>query len=220
MKVRNASILRLITAGLAIAMLAVALACASEEPTAAPTAVPPTATSPSMTDGAQPTATPVDVVETDPTWIESYLQSPGYNPEWGEPVRGGTFIFGANRDDTRFNPRSHSCCYTHGCYAGLPWNALFRIDPWVGTLDSLEGDLVESWEMSDDGLTLTMQLRQGVMFFDQMAEQSTVPAEYNGGQILGDEFVCEDAVATYDRYVNPPEWETRIITGKTGHWAP
>ena len=219
MKVRNASILRLIIAGLAISILAVALACASEEPTAAPTAVPPTATSPSMTDGAQPTATPVDVVETDPTWIESYLQSPGYNPEWGEPVRGGTFIFGANRDDTRFNPRSHACCYTHGCYAGLPWNALFRIDPWVGTLDSMEGDLVESWEMSGDGLTLTMQLRQGVMFFDQMAEQSKVPAEYNGGQILGDEFVCEDAVATYDRYVNPPEWETRIITGKTdiGH---
>ena len=218
MKVRNASILRLMTAGLAISILAIALACASEEPTAAPTAVPPTATSPSMPDG-EATATPVEMIDSTTPWIDRYLQSPGYNPEWGQPVRGGTFIFGANRDDTRFNPRSHTCCYTHGCYAGLPWNALFRIDPWVGTLDSMEGDLVESWELSDDGLTLTMQLRQGVMFFDQMAEQSTVPAEFNGGQILGDEFVCEDAAATYDRYVNPPEWETRLIIGKSdvGH---
>ena len=212
---------RYITAVSAIAMLVVALACASEEePTIAPTEPPaPTATSPSMPDG-QATAAPVDVAA-DATWMERYLQSPGYNPEWGQPVAGGTFIFGANRDDTRFNPRSHSCCYTHGCYAGIPWNSLFRIDPWVGTLASMEGDLVESWEMSEDGTELTLQLHQGVKFFDQasMPADTVVPLEFNGGQILGDEFVCEDVVATYDRYVNPPEWETRIITGKTdiGH---
>ena len=220
MKVRNASILRLIIAGLAISILAVALACASEEPTAAPTAVPPTATSPSM-PGGEATATPVEVIDSETAWIERYLQSPGYNPEWGDPVRGGTFIFGANRDDTRFNPSSQGCCYTHGCFRGLPWNSLFRIDPWVGTLDSMEGDLVESWEMSDDGLSLTMQLREGVMFFDEasMPEESIVPAEFDGGRILGDEFVCEDAVATYERYVRPPEWETRIVLGKSdvGH---
>ena len=220
MKVRNASILRLIMAGLAISILVVALACASEEPTAAPTAVPPTATSPSM-PGGEATATPVEVIDSETAWIERYLQSPGYNPEWGDPVRGGTFIFGANRDDTRFNPSSQGCCYTHGCFRGLPWNSLFRIDPWVGTLDSMEGDLVESWEISDDGLSLTMQLREGVMFFDEasMPEESIVPAEFDGGRILGDEFVCEDAVATYERYVRPPEWETRIVLGKSdvGH---
>ena len=207
-------------AGLAISILVVALACASEEPTAAPTAVPPTATSPSM-PGGEATATPVEVIDSETAWIERYLQSPGYNPEWGDPVRGGTFIFGANRDDTRFNPSSQGCCYTHGCFRGLPWNSLFRIDPWVGTLDSMEGDLVESWEMSDDGLSLTMQLREGVMFFDEasMPEESIVPAEFDGGRILGDEFVCEDAVATYERYVRPPEWETRIVLGKSdvGH---
>ena len=220
MKLRNASMQRLIVASLAITMLAVALACASEEPTAAPTAVPPTATSPSM-PGGEATATPVEVIDSETAWIERYLQSPGYNPEWGDPVRGGTFIFGANRDDTRFNPSSQGCCYTHGCFRGLPWNSLFRIDPWVGTLDSMEGDLVESWEMSDDGLSLTMQLREGVMFFDEasMPEESIVPAEFDGGRILGDEFVCEDAVATYERYVRPPEWETRIVLGKSdvGH---
>ena len=66
--------------------------------------------------------------------------------------------------------------------------------------------------MSEDGLTLTMQLQQGIMFFDEMAEGSIVPAEYNGGQILGDEFVCEDAVATYQRYVFPPENVKQFLT--------
>ena len=65
---------------------------------------------------------------------------------------------------------------------------------------------MDTWEMSADGLTLTMQLREGVMFFDQMAEGSEVPAEFNGGQILGDEFVCEDAKATYERFVWPPDF--------------
>ena len=221
MKLRNTSMQRLIVASLAITMLVVALACASEEPTAAPTAVPPTATSPSMTDGAQPTEAPVADTEMDQGWIEQYLQSPGYNSEWGEPVRGGTYIFGANRDDTRFNPISHSCCYTHGCYAGLPFNSLFRIDPWVGTLDSMEGDLAESWEMSDDGQTLTIKLREGVTFFDEanVVEDIVLPVEYEGGRILGDEFVCEDAAASYERYVRPPDFENRIAIGKSdvGH---
>ena len=128
--------------------------------------------------------------------MDRYLQSPGYDPEWGQPIKGGTYIFGAQRDGTTFYANNQGCCYYHGCYYGLPWSSLFRIDAWTGDLTAIEGDLVESWEMSDDGLTLTMQLQQGVMFFDEMAEESIVPAEYDGGQILGDEFVCEDAVAS------------------------
>ena len=62
--------------------------------------------------------------------------------------------------------------------------------------------------MSDDGLTLTMQLQQGVMFFDKMAGLH----KHNGGQILGDEFVCEDAAATYERYVFPPDNVSQFLT--------
>ena len=209
MRLRNPSILRPIIAVLAVAMLAVALACASEEepttaPTAAPTPTTPAASTP-LTVG-QPTATPVAPVDTDLGWMDRYLQSPGYDPAWGQPVEGGTFIFGAQRDNTRFNHAIQGCCYNHGCFRGLPTNSLFRIDAWTGDLTAIEGDLVESWDMSTDGLTLTMQLREGVKFFEQMAEESTVPAEYNGGQILGDEFVCEDAEATYNRFVWPPDW--------------
>ena len=209
MLLRNASILRPMIAVLAIAILAVALACASEEPTSEPTAqatpTTPAAATPLTVDG-QPTATPVDQMQPDLTWMQRYLESPGYDSAWGQPVEGGTYIFGAQRDNTRFNHAIMGCCYNHGCFRGLPTNTLFRIDAWTGDLTSIEGDLVESWDMSADGLTLTMQLRQGVKFFEKMAEESAVPAEYNGGQILGDEFVCEDAKASYERFVWPPDW--------------
>ena len=192
MKVRKSAILRLITAVLAISILAIALACQGEDaatPTTAPTAVPPTATSPSM-DG-EPTATPVaETTVPDLTWMERYLQSPGYDPDWGQPIVGGTFIFGAQGDTTTFNATGQGCCYTHGCFRGLPVNTLFRIDAWTGDLTAIEGDLVESWDVSEDGRTITMKLYEGVMFHEKMTEESIVPAEFNGGKILGDEFVC------------------------------
>ena len=138
--------------------------------------------------------------------MEQYLRSPGYDPAWGQPIEGGVYVFGAQHDISRFNHAIQSCCYYHGCILGLPTNSLFRIDAWQGDLTAIEGDLVESWDMSEDGLTLTMQLRQGVMFFDRMPEESTVPAEFEGNQILGDEMVCEDVEATYNRFVWPPDW--------------
>ena len=206
---RTASIPRLLIVVLATTMLAVALACAGEEatPTSEPvaTSVPATATSPPVPGGVQATATPVEQMGSDTPWMDKYLQSPGYDPEWGQPIKGGTFIFGAQRDSTTFYANNQGCCYTHGCFRGLPWSSLFGIDAWTGDLTAIEGELVESWDMSDDGLNLTLNLRQGIMFFDQMAEKSIVPAEYNGGQILGDELVCEDAAATYQRYVFPPD---------------
>ena len=209
MRLRSSGIVRLAIATLAIAMLAVALACASEEeptsaPTAAATPTTPAASTP-LTVG-QPTATPVEQMDADLPWMDRYLQSPGYDPAWGDPIEGGTYVFGAQRDGTRFNHAIQGCCYNHGCFRGLPVNSLFRIDAWQGDLTAVEGDLVDTWEMSSDGLTLTMQLREGVYFFEQMAEGSEVPAEFNGGQILGDEFVCEDAKATYERFVWPPEF--------------
>ena len=216
MQLRIATFVKPMIAILAMTMLAVALACASEEepteaPTAAPTPTTPAASTP-LTVGTEPTATPVpDPSMADLGWMERYLQSPGYDEAWGQPVSGGTFIFGAQRDSNQFTPAVQGCCYTHGCFRGLPWNSLFRIDPWTGDLTAIEGDLAEQWELSQDGETLSLQLHEGVTFFHTIPEESPLPAEYNGGQIAGDEFVCEDVVATFDRlYLSRPEWETRI----------
>ena len=220
MVLRNTVLFRPIIAILAVTMLVVALACASDEatPTNPPaTSPPPTATSSSMTDG-QPTATPVMAPDTDIAWMDRYLQSPGYDPEWGQPIKGGTFIFGAQRDGTRFNLAATHCCYSHGCYSGLPINSLFRVDAWTGDLRTIEGDLVESWDMSEDALTLTMKLREGVMYQD-IHPKSPIPAEYNGGKIAGDEFVCEDAKASIERFAWTPPWETGIFPFYTGATA-
>ena len=220
MFLRNTALFRPLIAVLAVTMLVVALACASDEatPTNPPaTSPPPTATSPSMTDG-QPTATPVMAPDTDLAWMDRYLQSPGYNPEWGQPIKGGTFIFGAQRDGTRFNLAATHCCYSHGCYSGLPINSLFRVDAWTGDLRTIEGDLVESWDMSEDALTLTMQLREGVMYQD-IHPESPMPAEYKGGLIAGDEFVCEDAKASIERFAWTPPWEAGIFPFYTGATA-
>ena len=220
MFLRNTVLFRPLIAVLAVTMLVVALACASDEatPTNPPaTSPPPTATSPSMTDG-QPTATPVMAPDTDLAWMDRYLQSPGYNPEWGQPIKGGTFIFGAQRDGTRFNLAATHCCYSHGCYSGLPINSLFRVDAWTGDLRTIEGDLVESWDMSEDALTLTMQLREGVMYQD-IHPESPMPAEYKGGLIAGDEFVCEDAKASIERFAWTPPWEAGIFPFYTGATA-
>ena len=216
MKLRIAELTRLTVAVLAIGMLVVALACAGEEepaaePTAEATPTTPAASTP-LTVDMQPTATPVDGMAADLSWMERYLQSPGYDPAWGDPVKGGTYIFGAQRDGTTFYANNQGCCYTHGCFRGLPWSSLLSIDAWTGDLTAIEGELAESWDMSDDGLSLTFNLRPGIMFFDEMAEESIVPAEFNGGQILGDELVCEDLVATYDRYVWPPDNVSQFLT--------
>ena len=217
MRLRNTSIVKPIIAVLATTMLAIALACASEEPEAtsppvtAPTPTTSAAATP-LTLDAQPTDTPVpDVSMAELGWMDRYLQSPGYDSDWGQPVKGGTYIFGAQRDSNQFTPATQGCCYTHGCFRGLPWNSLFRIDPWTGDLTAIEGDLAESWDMSQDGKNLTIKLHEGVTFFHTIPDDSPLPAEYNGGLIAGDEFVCEDVVATYERmYIAPPAWETRI----------
>ncbi len=207
---RSASILKPLVAVLAITMLAVALACASEEePTEAPTAVPATNTpAPTPTTPGEmvlPTATPVLETEMDLTWVEQYLKSPGYDPAWGEPKTGGTFVFGSNRDTTNFNPATIGGCYSHGCWNELAYNSLFRVDPWVG-LGTIEGDLAETWEMSDDGSTLTITFRDGITFYNN----TNLPAEV-ADKVNGDAFVCEDAVASFERMARPPEWEAPIM---------
>ena len=213
MRLRGASIFRPIAVLLAATMLVVALACASEEATPEPTSAPATNTpatntpAPTTSSGeiALPTATPVVEEEMELGWMERYLKSPGYDPAWGEPKQGGTFIFGSNRDTTNFNPSTIGGCYSHGCWNELAYNSLFRVDPWVG-LGTLEGDLAESWEMSKDGSTLTIKLQEGVTFY----ENPNLPEEL-ASKVNGDEFVCEDAVASFERMARPPEWEAPIM---------
>ena len=51
----------------------------------------------------------------------------------------------------------------------------------------LEGDVAESWNVSNDGLTYVFNIRKGIKFHD------------------GTPLTAKDVKATYDRLYNPPE---------------
>jgi peptide/nickel transport system substrate-binding protein len=164
-------------------MIVVGMACSSApDPTA--TNVPPTAT-------AVPVAT-----EIPDTWVGNLMRSPGYQPEWGEPKAGGILKYAFGHS---FN--GHDPVYGHS-FEGVQfmptYNALLRIDPWVGH-SAVQPDLAESWEFSSDQGQLTFKLRQGVKFQDN----PNLPAEVTG--VSGDEFTCEDAKASIEWGKNPPE---------------
>jgi len=226
--------------GLLAAVVAiVALACAGDSatPTSEPTtAAPPTATSPAPVATAVPeatspapvgatatavpeaTSTAAPVPTTDITslpWIERLMVSPGYKAEWGTPKTGGILQMGMPKNPG--NIRFHTTTTTPGPHASNPYNGLLRFDPWVG-LDSLITDMAKSWNMSDDGLTLTLELEEGILFQDNPYADD-IPASYNGGLIRGDEFTCEDVKASVEFYVTPPAHETRMSYGppRLGH---
>ena len=80
----------------------------------------------------------------------------------GEAASGGTFVFGAAGDPTMFDPAfatdGESFRVTRQIYEGLLTN-----EP--GTADLAPG-LAEDYEVSEDGLTYTFALREGVTFHD------------------------------------------------------
>ena len=206
---------------LLMAMLAiVSMACSADEaddaadaarpaqpaqaPVAAATAAPaitavPVAAQPTL---VPPTAVPTPVVmaAADTDWVNEYLGSDGYRPEWGQPVRGGVLIYGANLKLDGHDPN-----YGH-TYEGpqfLPtYNSLIKFDPWQGLTGPILPDLAETWDVSGDGTVITFKLREGVTFQDNPA--STLPAEVKA-LVAGDEFTCEDAAASLNFAIHPPE---------------
>jgi len=67
---------------------------------------------------------------------------------------------------------------------GNVYNTLIKFHPH--NHDEIVGDLAESWLGTDDGMTYTFKLRQGVKFHD------------------GTEFTSADAKASWDKIVSPP----------------
>jgi peptide/nickel transport system substrate-binding protein len=147
------------------AAASVALLAACAPPAAAPAApaqeaAPPAASAPESAGSA-----------------EGGLLRPG-----GEPKRGGSLRIAVgvttSNYDIQQGAAAHVLC--------MLYNNLVRLNPIDG-LRSIIPDLATSWEMSEDGLTYTFALREGVKFHD------------------GEPFTADDVVATFNRILNPPE---------------
>ena len=195
------------------------------EPAATATAPPPTATSPAMVEATtapgEPTATSPAMVEattapgeptaTSPAMVEAtetavpevvlgtgaqdLLRHPGYRPEWGEPVYGGSLVWRSNvplRSGIHFGDTTH-----YNMHLSQMYNQLVKVDPWLGWEGGFQPDLAESWEASADGLTYTFMLRPGVFFRSPTPEDDEHGLQEMPGR--GDEMVCEDVKATMDR---------------------
>jgi peptide/nickel transport system substrate-binding protein len=111
------------------------------------------------------------------TSAEGGLLRPGGNPKRGGALRIAVGVTTPNYDIQQ-GGAAHVLC--------MVYNNLVRLN-LIDGLRSVVPDLAESWEVSDDGLTYTFALRQGVKFHN------------------GEPFSADDVVATFNRILNPPE---------------
>ena len=122
----------------------------------------------------EPDSAPADAA---PASAEGGMMRPG-----GSPKHGGTLrtAFGVTTASYDLHHGGSSSAMSH------MYNNLVRLN-LVDGLRSVIPDLAESWDVSDDGLTYTFSLREGVTYHD------------------GEPFTSADVVATFNRIINPPE---------------
>ncbi len=98
----------------------------------------------------------------------------------GEPKPGGTLRVGLSADPAELDP--------HRTRLTAAWHVIEHVyNTLVTTNESMEPvpSLAEEWEISDDGLTYTFKLRQGVLFHN------------------GRELVADDVKYSFERIVDP-----------------
>lgn len=97
-----------------------------------------------------------------------------------EPVVGGTLRLGVQADPAELDPHKTSLT--------AAWHVIEHVYDTLVTTDETLAPvpaLAESWEVSDDGITYTFNLRQGVLFHN------------------GREFVADDVKYSYERILDP-----------------
>ncbi len=106
-----------------------------------------------------------------------------------EPRHGGVLPFAVSAEPPNYD------CHANTSFAFIhpvrpSYNTLLRFVP--DSYPDIEGDLAESWDVSDDGLTYTFELREGVVFHD------------------GSDFTSRDVKASYDRIRDPQDGAVSI----------
>jgi peptide/nickel transport system substrate-binding protein len=105
-----------------------------------------------------PAATPAP---TEAPEEEAKEEAPEPAPEAG-PREGGTIIVGLQAEPTTLDSQQISDYNSHRAAYGV-YDHLLRFED---ESTAVEPGLAESWEISDDGLVYTLNLRQGVKFHD------------------------------------------------------
>jgi peptide/nickel transport system substrate-binding protein len=193
---------------LALLLLAVLTACGAAPDT--PEAAPP---EPTATLVDIPTAAPAEPTDT-PEPVEEADAGP---PQGGTVVlMGHQEVAGLGADDE--GPTVQWVMITNIHNALLEMDENLRIEPV----------LAESFEVSDDGLQYTFNLRQGVLFHDGKeftAEDVKYTYEYYGnpdnGASIGSDFASIDSIETPDEYtviLNMKEPNAAFLTTTAGNF--
>jgi peptide/nickel transport system substrate-binding protein len=112
------------------------------------------------------------------------LLAAGHATAQEEPVSGGTLNFAVVSGPSTYDLHS-SNSFSDMHYLAPHYSGLLTFE-WQNYPD-VTGDLAESWEESEDGLTYTFTLNDGVLFHD------------------GTPMTSRDVKASYDRMRSPPE---------------
>lgn len=152
--------------------------------------------------GGDPTATtapaesedePTEAAEDEPTEApegeedEEETAEPEDEGAEGEAKRGGILLIGQDFGPQEMDP-TISGAWASTNVQELIFTGLLR---WSADME-LEPDLATDWEISDDGLTYTFNLREGVTFHN------------------GKEFSSEDVKYTFERILNPDTASPRL----------
>lgn len=165
------------TAGLIGAGLLAACGESDDDP-GAPAAADPTATT---APAADPTPADADSDDSDDDTDSDD------DAATGEPKTGGTLLIGQDFGPQDMDP-TVSGAWASTNVQELIFNGLLR---WSADME-LEPDLATAWEIDDDGLTYTFDLREGVTFHN------------------GKAFTSEDVKFTFERILDPDTASPRI----------
>lgn len=133
--------------------------------------------SPAAAPAAPTEAAPAEAAAGAPASAEGGLLRPSGSPKRGGNLRIAVGVTTSNYDIQQ-GGAAHVLC--------MLYNNLVRLN-LIDGLRTVVPDLAESWEVSDDGLTYTFKLREGVKFHN------------------GEAFSADDVIATFNRILSPPE---------------
>ena len=163
----------------------------SPGPTATTVPGQPTRTSPAPT-ATSPPATPTSPAPTATPVPEFFLKAPEANPKLGGTLKWTAIHRPAHYDLGQATSTTYIWVLHH------TFDNLVRFDPFGPGVSKVIPDLAKSWDISDDGLTYTFTLRDGVKWHD------------------GTNMTAADVKATFDRIIFPP---TGILSPKQAFFA-
>lgn len=143
------------------------------------------------------------------TQLPRFAFAQSATPEASEPVRGGTLKIGVQGDPVGLDP-ALSILDAADIVFDFVYEGLTRLTPGIEP----EPALAESWQISEDGLTYTFAIRQGVTFHNGRTLEAA-DIKYSIDRVADPATASPDATHTENiASIEAPDTATLIVTLK------